>query len=132
MADDSLTHFGVKGMRWGVIRERGANGRVMGSVAADHVTTRALMSKKQRELSTSELQKLNERLSLEKKNSELQSRGALAKIKKGTAIAGTILAAATTATAAYNLANSPAGKAAIVVGKRAYNKYVNHAIALGP
>lgn len=108
---DELRHYGKKGMKWGVVRARGANGRVSGTVSEDHTSTQALKSKKQKEMSNSELKKVNERLQLERKNKELQNRGVVEKIKLGTAIAGTILAVGVTVNSAMSFANSPAGKA---------------------
>lgn len=107
---DELKHYGKKGMKWGVVRQRGANGRV---TSEDHTTARTLRRKKQSEMSNAELKKVNERLQLEKQNKELQSRGALQKIKLGTAAAATVLAVGTTLTTAYNFVNSPAGQAVI-------------------
>jgi hypothetical protein len=111
-------HYGRKGMKWGVIRPRGADGLVVTGkakreVSEDHITSRQQAAKKRSELSNAELKKLNERLQLEKTNNELQSRTALQKIKAGTQIAGTILAVGSTVTTAYNFVNSPAGKATI-------------------
>lgn len=124
IADDVLAHFGievpgefkhygVKGQKWGVTRERGANGRVKRTTSEDHDTSRKLKTKKQSEMSNAELKKVNERLQLERTNRELQSRGALQKIKTGTQVAGTILAVGTTVTTAYNFVKSPAGQAII-------------------
>lgn len=107
---DELKHYGKKGMKWGVVNPRGPNGRV---VSEDHTTSRSLRKKKQSEMSNAELRKVNERLQLEKANKELQSRGALQKIKLGTAAAATVLAVGTTITTAYNFVNSPAGQAVI-------------------
>lgn len=118
MSDDVIIHFGVKGMKWGVTRPRGSNGRVDSS---DHTQSRELMKKKPRELSTKELKSINDRLNTEKLNNELQSRSGLAKLKRGTAIAGTILAVGTTITTAYNFSQSQAGKAIIDGLKRAKN-----------
>lgn len=118
---DELKHYGVKGMKWGVVRDRGANGRVSRSVSEDHITSRTSAKKKQSEMSNAELKRLNERLQLEKTNRELQSRGGLQKIKTGTAVAGTILAVGTTITTAYNFVNSPAGKAVIAGVKKAWD-----------
>ena len=121
--EQSLKHYGVKGMKWGQIRERGPNGRVTGKVVSeDHVNSRILKKKSTSEMSNRELKELNNRLQLEKTNRELQSRGALQKIKAGTAVAGTILAVGTTVTTAYNFVNSPAGKAVINGVKKAFNK----------
>ncbi|AWN03256.1 hypothetical protein PBI_CAMILLE_9 [Microbacterium phage Camille] len=121
--EDELKHYGVKGMKWGVVRQRGANGRVTGRVVSeDHVNSRILKGKKTSEMSNRELKELNNRLQLEKTNRELQSRGALQKIKVGTSVAGTILAVGTTITTAYNFVNSPAGKAVISAVKKTLNK----------
>lgn len=119
--DDELKHYGIKGMKWGVVRDRGANGRVKRSVSEDHVNSRESAKRKHSEMSNAELKRLNERLQLEKTNRELQSRGALQKIKAGTAVAGTILAVGTTITTAYNFVNSPAGKAVIAGVKKTLN-----------
>lgn len=117
-APDDIKHFGVKGMKWGVVRERGANGRVSGKMSEDHVTSRELKARPRSSMSNAELRKLNERLQLEKSNNELQSRSALQKIKTGTSIAGTILAVGTTVTTAYNFAKSPAGQAIVNAVKK--------------
>lgn len=128
--DDVLAHFGidtnefqhagVKGMKWGVRRARGADGRVTSKVISnDHLESRQLGAKKQSALSNKELETVNRRLQLERTNKELQSRGALQKIKVGTSIAGTILAVGTTITSAYNFTQSPAGKAIIESIKKA-------------
>lgn len=122
IADDVLAHYGIevggelkqygiKGMKWGVVRDRGANGRVSRTTSEDHDTSRKLGAKRQSEMSNAELRKVNERLQLERTNRELQTRGGLQKIKAGTQIAGTILAVGTTVTTAYNFMKSPAGQA---------------------
>jgi hypothetical protein len=108
--DNELAHYGKKGMKWGVINERGSNGRVK---SEDHTTARQLRRKRQSEMSNAELKKVNERLQLERTNKELQSRGAIQKIKLGTTTAAAILAVGTTITTAYNFVNSPAGQALI-------------------
>lgn len=123
--DDVLTHFGIdiepelkhygkKGMKWGVIRERGANGRVTGKVVSeDHAKSRELKAKPRSQMTNKELQDLNTRLQLEKTNNELQSRTAIQKIKTGTSIAATILAVGGTANAAITFVKSPAGQTTI-------------------
>jgi len=111
-----LKHYGKKGMKWGVIRERGANGRVTSKVVSeDHAKSRQLKAKPRSQMSNAELEALNKRLQLEKTNNELQSRTALQKIKTGTSIAATILAVGGTANAAVNFVRSPAGQSAIKV-----------------
>lgn len=106
MVDEFLAHYGVKGMKWGVRKTR-----TPVRTSADHKASRKSMQKSRSEMSSKELKKLNERLQLEKTNRELRSEGALAKIKKGTAAAGTILAVGATANQAYQFAKSPVGQA---------------------
>lgn len=101
-----LKHYGVKGMKWGVIRKNPS-----GSPSADHILSRERKRKKLSQLSNHELRGLNERLQLERSNRDLQSRGAIQKIKAGTAIAGTVLAVGTTVNAAIKFTKSPAGQA---------------------
>lgn len=108
--NDTLAHYGVKGMRWGVTRVRGANGRVTREVSDDHVQSRTIARKRPSQMSNSELKRVNERLQLEQTNKRLQSRGVLEKVKTGTAIAGTILAVGTTMSTAYNFYQSPVGQ----------------------
>lgn len=72
--DEHLEHHGIKGMKWGVRRKVGKNGRVgqkpkKGSV--DFRTTQPLRKKKPSELSNMQLKKVNERLNLEKKFSDM-------------------------------------------------------------
>lgn len=113
-----LKHYGKKGMKWGVVRERGSNGRVTSKVVSDdHAKSRELKAKPRSQMSNKELEELNKRLQLEKTNNELQSRTALQKIKTGTQIAGTVLAVGATANAAINFAKSDAGKAVIKLAK---------------
>lgn len=61
---DILEHFGVKGMKWGVRRPRGKNGRV-GS------TQKTKFQKSPSRLSDAELAKRVKRLEMEKKYNEL-------------------------------------------------------------
>lgn len=105
-SDVEIKHYGTKGMKWGIRKDKRAR-----SVSADHIESRVSKKKKQSEMSTAELKRLNDRLQTERTNKELQSRGTLQKIKAGTAMAGTILAVGTTITTAYNFSQSPAGKA---------------------
>lgn len=124
LSEDELAHYGKKGMKWGVVRQRGKDGLVTGkaerTVSEDHKVSRELGAKSQSQLTNAELKKVNERLQLERTNKDLQSRGALQKIKTGTAIAGTILAAAGTINTAIQFAKSPAGQAVIGGVKKAF------------
>lgn len=111
-----LEHYGVKGMKWGVRRKS------TGATSEDHDSSRTSKKKALSTMSNAEIRRLNERLQLEQSNKALQSRGALQKIKTGTAIAGTILAVGATVNTAINFANSPTGKLiASAIGKKARN-----------
>jgi len=123
--EDALAHYGKKGMKWGVVRERGKDGLVTGkahTVSEDHKVSRELKAKPQSAMSNAELKRVNERLQLERTNKDLQSRGALQKIKTGTAIAGTILAAAGTVNTAIQFVRSPAGQAIVNGVKKAFKE----------
>lgn len=118
-----LQHFGVKGMKWGVRRERGADGRVKRNGpregdSEDFTVSRQRKATPNRQLSTKELKQLNERLQLEKTNRELTAGSSIEKIRKGTAIAGTLLAVTTTYSTAYNFIKSPAGQALVSTFKK--------------
>lgn len=128
MSDLEFYHYGVKGQKWGV--RRATKVRASANSSEDHILKKAAKKTPISQMSTAQLKKVNERMQAEKTYRELTSKGGLNKIKKGTAIVGTITAAATAGATIYNLVNSPAGKAAVIVGKRAINKYINGAIAL--
>lgn len=66
---DHLAHYGVKGMRWGVRRKRGSNGRVGGSKPSGKTT----FQKQPHRLSDAELQRRIKRMELEKKYRELNA-----------------------------------------------------------
>ena len=62
-----LYHFGVKGMKWGIRkdRKRSVSTRRSKSDSKDYSETRDLLRKSPNKLSNSELRKINERLNLE-------------------------------------------------------------------
>lgn len=74
--DDFLEHFGILGMKWGVRRERGSDGRIIeGSRGSDdHQKARDLKKKGARNLSNSELKAYVERMNLEKQYSNLNKK----------------------------------------------------------
>ena len=114
MADkaNSLAHYGRKGMKWGVRRPVGADGKVKGSASTaseDHVNSRKAKKVKLSELSNKDLQALNNRLQLERTNRQLQTRDALSAIKKGTAVVGTVVAAGTTVNSLIAFSKTPLG-----------------------
>ena len=68
-----LYHFGVKGMKWGVRkdRKRSVSTRRSKSDSKDYTETRDLLKKSPNKLSNSELRKINERLNLEQQYANL-------------------------------------------------------------
>lgn len=71
-----LEHFGVKGMHWGVRRQRGSDGQLHeGPSSADHARTAAIKAKASqhgiKSLSNEELQHLLTRLDLESRHGKL-------------------------------------------------------------
>ena len=65
--DDFLAHYGIKGMRWGVRRQRGKNGRVS-------TTSRTHYKKPPKNLTNDELQRRIKRMETEKRYNELNKR----------------------------------------------------------
>jgi hypothetical protein len=99
-------------MRWGVRKKSSRPS------STDYRQTVPLRNRSTHELSNKQLQKVNARINLEQGYRRLNP----TKTQKGKTVALGILGAATTAATAYNLLNSPAGKAAIANGKRLLEK----------
>lgn len=104
--NDKLYHHGVKGMRWGVRKSKR-------KISEDAKEAKKLKKKHVDELSTKELKDLNTRQQEEKKHRELNP----SKIKKGIAIAGSIVAALGTITALYRYSKQGIDKGKEVVNK---------------
>lgn len=75
MTDDAvkeyLEHYGVKGMKWGIRRKRGSDGRVSGPKKTSR--GRTIYQKTPDRLSEAELQRRIKRLELEKKYRDLNT-----------------------------------------------------------
>lgn len=104
-----LKHYGIKGMKWGVRRREGSDGRVIrgGSskraTSEDHNEARALKTKRLSELSNDELRRLNERMNLEQNYTRLMANNS-SDLSKGLKVTQDILK---TAGQLYNTYNSP-------------------------
>ena len=70
---NELYHFGVKGMKWGVRkdRKRSVSSKRSRSDSKDYAESRDLLKKSPNKLSNAELRKINERLNLEQQYSNL-------------------------------------------------------------
>ena len=68
-----LYHFGIKGMKWGVHKDRKSSVRTKRSKSdsSDYGESRDLLTKSPNQLSNAQLRKLNERLNLEQQYSNL-------------------------------------------------------------
>ena len=118
--DNFLEHFGIKGMKWGV-RNRSSTSKKSSTprkVSPDFKETQALRKKRPSELSNKELKTLNERVNLEQNFNRLNP----GKVVDGKKRAEAIIATVGVAVTVYNMANSPAAKALINIGKRNVNK----------
>lgn len=104
-----LAHAGVKGMKWGVRKDRRSS---------DSISTSALRKKGASGMSNSELKRVNERLNLERNFNKMNP----TVFKTGKALTKGVLGLATAGVGVYNLYNSPAGKAAMTVGKNILKK----------
>lgn len=108
-----IEHYGVRGMRWGVRKSRSARAKYPQSSESKKV--QKLRERKAGQLSNKQLQTVNTRLNLEQNYSKLNPNA----IKRGTVAAAAILSTVQLGVTAYNLATSPAGKAAIAAGRKA-------------
>lgn len=106
--NDELFHFGTKGMKWGVRKDKKS------SASSDAEEAHGLRKKSLAELSNAELKSLNNRRQLEAKFQQLNP----TTIDRGKAHVKTVIATAGTAAAVYNLVKSPAGQAAVSVGRK--------------
>ena len=68
-----LYHFGIKGMKWGINKDRKRSVRTKRSKtdSSDYHESRDLLAKSPNQLSNAQLRKLNERLNLEQQYSNL-------------------------------------------------------------
>lgn len=109
-----LEHHGVKGMKWGVRKERSrvTTGKRSRAQPHDYRTTAPLRGRHPSTLTNRQLQLVNKRQKLEQEYSRMNP----STIKKGKLLVGSVIGAGTTAITLYNMYNSPAGKAARLMG----------------
>ena len=112
-ADETLAHFGILGMKWGVRRKPGPNGTVgKGSGTQrkgsdDYLKSRDIKAKGYKNLSTKELQDITKRMQLEKQLRELT----VSDYTRGMEAAKAVLAVGTTVASIYALSTTPMGQA---------------------
>jgi len=107
----TLSHFGIPGMRWGIRRKVGPDGRVIqrgsqSKKSEDYIRSREQKKRGHENLSTKELRELTQRMQLEKSLRELN----MSDYSKGMDTARTILSVGTTMTALYALGATPLGQ----------------------
>lgn len=105
---DELYHHGVKGMKWGVTKERASSlrGPRKATGSADYVHAVALKKKGSTNLSTAELRELTNRLQLEQQYSKLNPKS----YEKGLQFVKSVTAAGTTIASLYALTKTPLGQ----------------------
>lgn len=72
MVNKTLKHYGVRGMKWGVIRRKTRGGGYV-TVSADGAAARATLSSPAKAVSSADIQSAINRMRLESQFSELQS-----------------------------------------------------------
>lgn len=123
MEQNYLVHHGVKGMRWGIRKNRGKSGQKRDKTkdwSDDAKEAHNIGKKKPSQMSNVELRKVNERTRLEQEYSRLNP----SKISKGIAAVTAMAAIATTAVNLYN-----SGSKLAKIGKGAAEKMMDYPIA---
>lgn len=103
---ESLYHYGVPGMRWGVRRKRdtaGATKKRKSQGSSDYQKSRKLKRRGSKNLSTQELKELTQRLQLERQYKDLSP----GQITRGLNVVKSITSAGTTVASLYALSKTP-------------------------
>lgn len=110
---DYISHYGIKGMRWGIRRYQNKDGSLTQegkrryNKSEDAEEVERIRKKKISEMSNKELETAVRRMNLERQYKDLRSN----EISNGKRKAKEVLDYANTASSFYNLYNSPMGKA---------------------
>ncbi len=116
IVENTLQHYGIRGMKWGVRRFQNPDGSLTPAgkeryrkkgYSYDYITARSLKGKGYKKLNDRELKRVVNRLDFEKRFRELS----VNEYAKGMEVAKLILSAGTTIAGIYGLSQSPLGKA---------------------
>jgi len=103
LVNDTLSHFGIPGMKWG---KKGSKPPKR-PISEDYTAAREARAKGYKHLTTTELKALNTRMQLEKSLRELK----VSEYSKGLEVVKALTSAGTTIAALYAVSNTPLGQA---------------------